>query len=401
MSDQRPDRGSNNTSGSRTGHASDSYERLVCWQFIEEYAQSFARHFDRSFREAVGDSPETAPPVSGAELYFSLFTEDTLQDSEPEINNLLVKLVQHTFEADTILTRTFLHMIKDVADCLIHRSGMLHELDMIMGRIHDVSGLVFEAYYQVSRPVVISIPDIDRYTYEYQKMLTNFNKYREREEDHNSDVELKIHTFYHSIPIDLNATVKAVGTDSVTFNIHPYEAVALSHLGIAIIKSSLHNAVFRAYTSHVDIQKQTATFSHLIIDEQPSLERSYVRVEPVQPVITRIIGESVETQGIIYDISEVAATVYIRTTDISQYPLGSTIRFSASLPDPSGDGIIAIETLCSIIVIYNEEKGDPLAYRLVLQYENDQSLRSKLSMYVSRRQVEIIRELKELSHITE
>ena len=72
MSEQAPDRASNNISGRKNGHEPDSCEKLVCWQFIEEYAQSFARHFDKSFKEAAGETArESTPPVSGSELYYA------------------------------------------------------------------------------------------------------------------------------------------------------------------------------------------------------------------------------------------------------------------------------------------------------------------------------------------
>jgi hypothetical protein len=227
-------------------------------------------------------------------------------------------------------------------------------------------------------------------------MLGTFQVYAAAGKGKDNGPELKIHSFYQSIPIDFNALVIKVDGEDVTFSVHPYEAVALSHLGMAVIKSSLHNCCFRAYTSQISIKDKTATFSHFIPQDDSHSRRSLIRVEPRDPIMARIIGSSSETPGIIYDISEASVTLYVRNIVLDHFQSGTVVRFFSVLGD-SDEGGIAIDTRAKIIKVYSKFKGDSNAHRLVLSYETDRSVKSKLIRYISQRQAEIIRELKEQS----
>ncbi len=392
-----PERESGGSSPGKISNPASS-QRLVCWQFIEEYASPFARHFEKCYKESRGEtSSEWKPPVSSEYLYHILFTIDRSRESKQEAKKVLEDMVRHTFEAETILTHTFFYMVKDVIDCLLIRKGRLHELDTIMSLIHEVTKLLFEAYYKVTRPVTIIKPDIDRSSKDYQGILETFGKYLDSEAEDKDGPELTIHTYYRSIPIELNAAVKTVNTEGVTFNIHPYEAVALSHLGMAVVKSSLHDAVFKAYTSAVNLEEKTATFSHFIPEGEDLHQRSHIRVEPGSTEVGKIITHLDETPAIIYCISEVSVTLYVRNITISHYEPGTSVRFIACLTDAYGKGTIPIDIEAVITMLCKEEKGDRDSHLIVLDFEADTSLRSDLAQYVSQRQVEIIRELKDLS----
>jgi hypothetical protein len=106
------------------------------------------------------------------------------------------------------------------------------------------------------------------------------------------------------------------------------------------------------------------------------------------------------TKTLIYDISEAACAIYVRNVKINNFKLGSQVRFIVKLPDTSGEIITEVDTMATVINSYEQGQNDLHAYRIVIQYDNEPVFFANLANYVSSRQREIIRELKNLSEVT-
>ncbi|UCH82168.1 MAG: hypothetical protein JSW20_05925 [Nitrospiraceae bacterium] len=124
-----------------------------------------------------------------------------------------------------------------------------------------------------------------------------------------------------------------------------------------------------------------------------------MRVELSRMTRAVIIGQDAEASGIIYDISEVVCAVYVRSANVHDFEPGSAVRFMTKLPDTDGGKSLEIDTMATVFKSYKQGKNDLKAYRMIIQYDNNPALRLYLANYISSRQREIVRELKELSEV--
>ena len=91
----------------------ESYSPHMCWQFIEQYAPSFAGHFEKCYEEVAGQGTARWESSGASEyLYHILFNASKDRESEEVARKALQSLVSHTLEAETILSYTFFHMIR-------------------------------------------------------------------------------------------------------------------------------------------------------------------------------------------------------------------------------------------------------------------------------------------------
>ena len=167
-----------------------------------------------------------------------------------------------------------------------------------------------------------------------------------------------------------------------------------------LIHHSAHDDVYKAYADHIDVQNRKVRFTSFISQDHESENRNHVRVNLAKITRAMIIGKQAEAEGIIYDISETACAIYVRNVKIINFETGSPVRFIARLPETSVDNSINIDTMATIYQSYKQGNNDMHAYRIVIHYNNEPAFFTGLANYVSSRQREIIRELKDLSNVT-
>ncbi|MBL7048252.1 MAG: hypothetical protein ISR96_01810 [Nitrospira sp.] len=357
----------------------------------------FIRYFEKFYLEVMGESFSTAvADISFEKLFTSLFNINKTEAARLSGKKVLTELIKHSYKIEAVLSRTFLHLTRDVIDNLIKRNSNFTEHSKIMTHIVTLSDLMIEAYFDVSRINIAHKPDIDQETQEYKNLLKVFNKYISEAKGEN-DAELEIHSYYRSIPIQVSAEVKYVGSDSVSFIIHPYEAVSLAQFRIAHLISPHHNATIRAYAKNIDIENKTVELSHFQIIDGPIEQRNYIRVEPHSYVKVAIcIGET-SISGLLYDISEAAIAVYIRNADLEPYVNDTNVSVACILPDIFETKDLILKVPGTIYKTYKGIKGDKKAHRIVVNLTLTNQLKEQISKYISHRQVEILKGLKELS----
>ncbi len=373
-------------------------KQFVCWAFLEDYADTFARNFVINSKAAVSRSlPEKNLFLVGREVFFILFIATDERDYLQSVRNAFLKLILCTDQAYSILLRTFMMMAKDVIDCMLDRNGKLSSVENFMNRINEFSEILSDVYFTMSQEVPVKKPEIDLDSPEHREIVETFKQYLDEDRQDEQQSELKIHTYYRSVPVELDATVLKVDSRSVTFRVHPYEAVALSISGVATVKSALHLGVFQAFTNHVNVNARTATLSYFTPTDHPSELRATVRVAPSTIVKANLLSSKERLKCRIYDISEMAVALYARNAEPHLYMPGTPVRFITEIPSIYGKDPIPVNTDATITKIDEYLQGDIEAYRVIVHWEHNPHLNSLLSAYVSQRQIEIMQELNALS----
>ncbi len=367
----------------------DMYNR-----FITAYYKTFSNNIAAFIKESsVNDSQK----LNSDEFYPFMFAFILNNNLRNEIKSYFQDLIHHTYEAEKILSRAWLVMIKDFANYMIEHKKTIDNMNVLTNRIHELSTILSETYLSFSKRVTINKPDVNNNDPSYQKLLQTFKNYIDKDNQEEGDYELKIHTYYRGIPVDLDAKVLLVDSGSVTFSIHPYEAVALSKFGMAFISSSIHGTAFKAYTRDVDIIKRTATFTHFVSHDHLNERRSFVRVEPCRNIKAKLINDLNEVNGTLYDLSEISVSIYLRNINIDRFQQDQPVQLITNLPNVFEKKSTLINTPCKIMKVYKQTKGDPNAHRVVVKLEDDHNLKSRLIEYICQRQSEILHELKTLS----
>ncbi len=379
-------------------HDYNPHRHSICASFLRAYKPYFIKNFNKICKDkCTCDHCLTELNIESDYFYDVMFNPD--EDlAEADVRSIFHKLIHHTAHTDIILNQAWLQMIDDYVSGVRRLKGRVDEISTLTALMNELFRLLDEVYFEISRQVNIVKPRVDKTAEQYLRQVTKFNKYIEDKTDNDGVTNgLKVRAFYHSTPVDMAATVDRVDTDSVTFNIHPYVSIALQRVAVAFVTSPLHDDVFKVYADHIDVKKRKATFSSFTSHDHESDNRRHVRVALSRITRALIIGKEFEAEGIIYDMSEASCAIYVRNAPMNKFEPGSPVRFMAGLPDTSGVTSFGIDTMGTILQSYKQGENDLRAYRIVIRYDNDPAFIAELASYVSSRQREIIRELKDLS----
>ncbi len=369
----------------------------ACVSFLRVYRGQFIKNFDGTCSKFFSDMPEAeSARVKGEDLFSVIFDLEN-RSTEANVRAVFKGLVRLTPDADLILNSVWLRMIDDFMTGLRNLKGRVVDITDLIMLIHELSRLLDEAFFELSRSGSVEAPVVDTATEQHREIVSGFKEFSGRGPDDKDETGLKIRSFYHCIPVDMNAAVNKVEDESVTFNIHPYSAVALSKNNTAYITSSHHDHLLGAVASRVDLKKRLATFTLFSNQNDESEKREFIRTDLHHITAVTITAGHFELKGFICDISEVACNVYVRNAEMNKLKPGAAVRFVTELCDASGDNVLAINTEAAIFRVYRQGKSDKRAFRIVLRHDNDGKLVTDLARFVLTRQSEILRELKELS----
>jgi hypothetical protein len=118
--------------------------------------------------------------------------------------------------------------------------------------------------------------------------------------------------------------------------------------------------------------------------------RRYVRVLLDRPLAADMIVEEDILKGSVKNLSLGGASIEIVSKE--QLPSGLDIDIFLKLPDISGSSILEIGVTATVIKV----TGDDAPYTCIVEFHPEKHSQQQISYYINQRQVEIIKELKEL-----
>ena len=374
------------------------HRQSTCADFLRSYKASFIKNFKNICKENRScDLCLDKLNIESEYLYDVMFNPD-VDVSEGNVNSLFNKLINHSAQVDVVLNQVWLQMIDDYVIHLRQLKGRVDEITSLTTLINELFRMLDEAYYEMRKPLNVTIPQVDKASDPYRRIIAKFKRYIEVEPEADEEfTDLQIHSFFHSTPLKMAATVDNVEEESVIFNVHPYVTIALQKVPVAFISSPVHDDIYKAYADNIDIENRKVRFTSFISHNNNSDNRKHVRVDLSQITRAMIVGRQAEAEGIIYNISEAACAIYVRNVNMNNFEPGTPVRFITRLPDTSSDNATEIDTMATVLKSYKQGKNDLHAHRIVIQYNNEPSFFAGLVNYVSSRQREIIRELKDLS----
>lgn len=201
--------------------------------------------------------------------------------------------------------------------------------------------------------------------------------------------------YYKEIPVSYDATLVGVENEMAEFQIHEYQAKVINIAREALIScpdSKLFKDDLFAEAFYISVPKKRVILCRFGYAKIRSDMRRFVRVVLDRPVAMDFMTETGVFSGNIRDISLGGAAVALGDKDL--VAPGSVINVVAKLPDYSSRSTMEIAITANVVRIV----GDTAPYTCLLEFHSDKHSQQQIAYFVNQRQVEIIKELKDLEN---
>lgn len=200
--------------------------------------------------------------------------------------------------------------------------------------------------------------------------------------------------YYKEIPVSYDATLLSVENEMAEFQVHEYQAKVITMERRALIYSHEKSA-FRedmvGEAFYVNIAKKRVILCKFGYGKIWSDRRRFVRVLLDRPVEADLIFNEDIMKGNVKDISLGGAALSVMSID--NLTLGTDINVFLKLPDISSGSIIEVGLSATIVKIV----GETSPFNCFIEFHSEKHSQQQIAYYINQRQVEIIKELKELA----
>jgi hypothetical protein len=197
--------------------------------------------------------------------------------------------------------------------------------------------------------------------------------------------------YYKEIPVSYDAKLLNVENEMAEFEVHEYQAKVMEIERKALIyrhKLSPQQEDLFSEVFYVNVAKKRVILCKFGYAKICSCLRRFVRVVLDRPVQADLICEDDTIRGTVKDISLGGAALSLVSKD-NLIP-GRELTMIIKLPDSNGSTYTEVELTASVIHL----AGDTLT--CCVEFQPEKLSQQSISYFINQRQVEIIKELKEL-----
>lgn len=367
-----------------------SYETA---SFVRDYLPRFRANFAQFCAEAE-HAPELpmSTQLYAEKLYLAMFSQTEPQNSLM-LDETIREFVLSTMDAEPVLLKAWMRMINDYVDVLEDSSASTSLLQELVNWIDRISMTLYHTYFSISQETEI---DESKWTDEAMAMSVEIGRQFEEliSSEGDNDVQVDVWAYYRGVPDHFKGQLISAGNGELQLEVNRFHLAVLSRLEHVMI--GFPDGERRVLAQVKSVGRDDVVLCRFEQFKGQTDRREQIRVEPSQALDVMIQHASGNARGTVLDISENSVALYIRNTGVD---ISKPIRLKFDLPcQRAPNGIAAMQLLASTALIRSDQRGDPRAHVLVLEFELDNSLREQLSHYVANRQTEI---LKEIRHIME
>jgi hypothetical protein len=205
--------------------------------------------------------------------------------------------------------------------------------------------------------------------------------------------KVTIVNYYKGLPIIYPATVLGVDRGNLDLDINPQQAVAIASDHYTLIRCKQFTNDILAHVQYVNIKKHAVSLNKLCYVDLLAEKRGAVRLNLEPPVRATIKHEDQAFPGELLDISVQGIAISVE----SFLPLdsGTEVSVKFMLPDP----VLQKQTLILVPATLVSVGGISSPYRATFRIAPEKHQEQLISRYSFQRQVEIIRDLKEVSGV--
>jgi hypothetical protein len=200
--------------------------------------------------------------------------------------------------------------------------------------------------------------------------------------------DVKLVNYFREIPVSYGATVLTVEEGSAELAVHQIQAVVISLEKVTVLKSRHFKKDVIANVNYVNVEKSKIVVSSFTYALVRADRRMSVRVELSDPIYASFASAGASVSGRLLDMSLTGISI-----SVSEDPgLALSAKGELAVPLPIGSITVPASLLKAIAL--------PDGFRLVFEIEATRATELSISQYIFRRQVEIIKELKDHPGLT-
>ena len=203
--------------------------------------------------------------------------------------------------------------------------------------------------------------------------------------------------YFREIPVSYAAKLLNVENEMAEFEVHEYQAKVISVERKTLIfpqrSSSLQDDVC-AEAFYVSSEKKRVILCNFSYARIWSNQRRFVRVRLEKSISADVILDTGVLQGNVIDISLGGAAITFMSKE-SLVP-NCVLNLSLKLPDISNGPVVNVALTASVVRVHGEEPP----YLCIFEFHPEKHSQRQIAYFANRRQVEIIKELKEFKNLT-
>ena len=200
---------------------------------------------------------------------------------------------------------------------------------------------------------------------------------------------LKLINYFKGMPVSYSATINSVDRNNVDLDIQGEQAFTVEHCRSVFIRSSLFKHDVFAQAQYVNIKKRAATLTKLSYVEIVAEKRNFIRVKPEPSPDALVETPQGIIEGTLFDIS--LTGINISTEILCTTERGTEVKIRSKFKNMEQDLTIDLNVAAQLVTI----KDDSRPYSMIFTFNPGKELERQLSQYVFKRQIEIIREIKD------
>lgn len=200
--------------------------------------------------------------------------------------------------------------------------------------------------------------------------------------------------YYKEIPVSYDATLLTVENEMAEFAVHEYQAKVINMEKKALMHShpmSPFSEDFIGEAFYVSAAKKRVILCNFGYAKILSDMRRFVRVLLDNPVEAELLFEDDIIKGNVKDISLGGAAVSTMSADL--LTPGLDINMFLKLPEASGKARLEVGMSATIAKVI----GESAPFTCVLEFHAEKHSQQQIAYYINQRQVEIIKELKDIN----
>lgn len=201
---------------------------------------------------------------------------------------------------------------------------------------------------------------------------------------------VKLINYYKGIPLAYQASVVSVTRGVVDLDVPEVQAYTVEQARSTFIRSPKFKHDLFAKAQYVNVKKKAVTLSSFAYVEIMAERRNFVRVQVEPQPLVALEASQGATEGALFDISLSGFSVEIDHF----YPLEPRTEAQAhfSLREPDSGKLLTIKLPAVLVSV----DGDKSPYHYRFSFDPDKMLEQRISHYIFQRQIEIIRQVKDL-----
>ncbi len=200
--------------------------------------------------------------------------------------------------------------------------------------------------------------------------------------------------YYKEIPVSYDATLLHVENEMAEFAVHEYQAKVINMEKKSLIYShsmstfpeDIIGEAFYVSSAKKRVILCNFGYAHILSDM-----RRFVRVLLDNPVEAELLVEGDIIKGNVKDISLGGAAVSVMSSD-SLTP-GLDINMFLKLPELNRNSVIEVGMSATIVKV----TGENAPFICLIEFHAEKHSQQQIAYYINQRQVEIIKELKDIN----